>query len=338
MYFCRVDCSQVITETTFCSISLGRVPRRRAPFGARVTARERLSPWCSASSRRRRLPRRCCGARLAVLFARARDASFRHLFLFVVVFAVGDIYLFSASPTSVRAAQGEQADAGQVHPRARPREEQPPVAREEAHRGDQEDGEAEPDGRGQGASRRRPALRGKRKSADSARRRVASSRRLTVRLSSPSLVRSFAPSSQVMAKDLVRTRHSITKFYGLKSQLQGVSLRMQTLKSTQAMADAMRGVTRAMASMNKQLNLPSLNNIMREFERQNEKMESTTEVMGDAIDDAMAADGEEEESEELVNQVLDELGCGLDASLVSAPTGGVKVAVVAERAEETPAR
>ena len=36
-----------------------------------------------------------------------------------------------------------------------------------------------------------------------------------------------------MAKDLVRTRHSITKFYSLKSQLQGVSLRMQTLKSAQ---------------------------------------------------------------------------------------------------------
>ena len=78
--------------------------------------------------------------------------------------------------------------------------------------------------------------------------------------------------TKIMAKDLVRTRHSITKFYGLKSQLQGVSLRMQTLKSTQAMADAMRGVTRAMSSMNKQLNLPSLNNIMREFERENEKM------------------------------------------------------------------
>lgn len=139
-----------------------------------------------------------------------------------------------------------------------------------------------------------------------------------------------------MAKDLVRTRHSITKFYGLKSQLQGVSLRMQTLKSTQAMADAMRGVTRAMASMNKQLNLPSLNNIMREFERQNEKMESTTEVMGDAIDDAMAADGEEEESEELVSQVLDELGCNMDVMLVDAPTGGVKVPKVAVPQEEAP--
>jgi len=47
---------------------------------------------------------------------------------------------------------------------------------------------------------------------------------------------------RVMAKDLIRTRHSVTKFYSLKSQLQGVSLRMQTLKSTQAMADAMRRV------------------------------------------------------------------------------------------------
>ena len=61
--------------------------------------------------------------------------------------------------------------------------------------------------------------------------------------------------------------------------------------------------------MNKQLNLPSLNSTAR-AERENEKMENTTEVMGDAIDDAMAADGEEEESEELVAQVLDELGWG----------------------------
>jgi len=32
---------------------------------------------------------------------------------------------------------------------------------------------------------------------------------------------------RVMAKDLVRTRHQVEKFYKLKSQLQGVSLRIQ---------------------------------------------------------------------------------------------------------------
>merc|ERR1711959_864945 len=116
---------------------------------------------------------------------------------------------------------------------------------------------------------------------------------------------------RVMAKDLVRTRHSITKFYSLKSQLQGVSLRMQTLKSTQAMADAMRGVTKAMGQ------------IMKEFEKQNEKMEMTTETMGDALDDAFEQEGEDEESEELVNAVLDELGCAVNGDLVSVPLSKV---------------
>ena len=53
---------------------------------------------------------------------------------------------------------------------------------------------------------------------------------------------------RLMAKDLIRTRNSVTKFYALKSQLQGVSLRMQTLKSTQAMADAMRCACAATAT------------------------------------------------------------------------------------------
>eukprot|EP00850_Spirogloea_muscicola_P003927 SM000016S01915 [mRNA] locus=s16:547770:549151:- [translate_table: standard] len=124
---------------------------------------------------------------------------------------------------------------------------------------------------------------------------------------------------RVMAKDLIRTRHQVTKFYALKSQLQGVSLRMTTLKSTQAMADAMKGVTKAMGQMNKQLNLPALQKIMLEFERQNERMEMTTEVMNDAIDDTLEGDDEEEETEELVNQVLDEIGVDLDSQLVRTP-------------------
>ncbi|ERN07799.1 hypothetical protein AMTRI_Chr08g204440 [Amborella trichopoda] len=128
---------------------------------------------------------------------------------------------------------------------------------------------------------------------------------------------------KVMAKDLIRTRHQITKFYALKSQLQGVSLRIQTLKSTQAMGEAMKGVTKAMGQMNRQMNLPALQKIMQEFERQNEKMEMVTEVMGDAIDDALEGDEEEEETEELVNQVLDEIGIDIDSQLLKAPSATV---------------
>jgi charged multivesicular body protein 2A len=47
-----------------------------------------------------------------------------------------------------------------------------------------------------------------------------------------------------MAKDLVRTRQYIGKFYGMKTQLQAVSLRIQTLRSNQQMAEAMKGATK----------------------------------------------------------------------------------------------
>ena len=46
--------------------------------------------------------------------------------------------------------------------------------------------------------------------------------------------------AKIMAKDLVRTRQQIQKFYEMKSHLQAVSLKIQTLKSTAAMADAMK--------------------------------------------------------------------------------------------------
>lgn len=48
----------------------------------------------------------------------------------------------------------------------------------------------------------------------------------------------------------------------MKANIQGVSLKIQTLRSQNAMAQAMRGVTRAMGSMNRQLNLPQIQKIM----------------------------------------------------------------------------
>lgn len=52
------------------------------------------------------------------------------------------------------------------------------------------------------------------------------------------------PACKVMARDLVRTRRNIHKFYQMSTQLQAVGLRMQTLRSTQQMAEAMRGASR----------------------------------------------------------------------------------------------
>lgn len=52
-----------------------------------------------------------------------------------------------------------------------------------------------------------------------------------------------------MAKDLVRTRRYVQKFYQMRTQLQAVGLRIQTLRSNQQMADAMRGATKVRPSL-----------------------------------------------------------------------------------------
>ena len=73
---------------------------------------------------------------------------------------------------------------------------------------------------------------------------------------------------KVMAKDLVRTRRYVKKFIMMKANIQAVSLKITTLKSQGAMANAMKGVTKAMGAMNKQINMPQMQKIMMEFEKE----------------------------------------------------------------------
>merc|ERR1711874_337273 len=94
---------------------------------------------------------------------------------------------------------------------------------------------------------------------------------------------------------------------------------MGTLKSQSAMANAMKGVTKAMGSMNKQMKLPEIQKIMMEFEKQSEIMDMKGEMMEDAIDDVMGDEDEEEESDAIVAQVLDELGLQLNDKLGDMP-------------------
>nr|CAG4648356.1 EOG090X0H8I [Moina brachiata] len=125
---------------------------------------------------------------------------------------------------------------------------------------------------------------------------------------------------KIMALDLVRTRRYIKKFIMMKANIQAVALKIQTLKSQNAMAEAMKGVTKALQSMNKQLKLPQIQKIMQEFEKQSEIMDMKEELMNDAIDDAMGDEADEEDSAAIVTQVLDELGLQLTDQLTGLPT------------------
>jgi len=126
----------------------------------------------------------------------------------------------------------------------------------------------------------------------------------------------------------------------MRSHLQGCALKLQTVKSHEAMASAMKSTTTAMMKMNKAVDAPAINKMMRDFEKENMRSEMMQEIMGDMMDDALEADGDAEEEDKIVNQVLDEIGISFaeevpDAPMlgtgtqIQAPSGAQKVAEAA---------
>merc|ERR1712038_931910 len=130
---------------------------------------------------------------------------------------------------------------------------------------------------------------------------------------------------RVMAKDLVRTRQHIKKFMLMRANMQAVSLKMTTMKSQHTMAQSMKGVTKAMGRMNKSMNMPQIQKIMAEFQKQSEMMEMKGEMMDDAIDDAMDDGETEEDTDMLVGQILGELGIEMANELNKIPETGTSV-------------
>jgi len=76
------------------------------------------------------------------------------------------------------------------------------------------------------------------------------------------------------------------------------------------------------------MRLPEIQKIMAEFEKQSEIMDMKEEMMTDVIDDAMGDEEDEEESDAIVSQVLDELNIQLtdDLSGVKVPSGSLTAA------------
>jgi len=136
---------------------------------------------------------------------------------------------------------------------------------------------------------------------------------------------------KIMAKDLVRIRKHEEKFTNLSAQLRAISLQMTTMQSTQAISESMKKVTKSMIKLNKQVKLPELQAVMREFAKQSEQMDMKQEMMSDSIDDVMDDGEDEKERDEIVNQVLDEIGVTLGEGLVDVP--GKKAQVPVEKEE-----
>lgn len=123
---------------------------------------------------------------------------------------------------------------------------------------------------------------------------------------------------KVQAKDLIRTRKQITKFDRMKTQIQAISLRLQTMRSSTQMTTSMKSATKILSGLNGNLNMAQIGKITSEFQRSMDMMDQKQEMVDDVMDDMMddeLDEEDEEEVDEIVSKVLDEIGVGVNDKL-----------------------
>lgn len=124
---------------------------------------------------------------------------------------------------------------------------------------------------------------------------------------------------RALARDVVHKRAIIDKMGALNAQLNAVHSQLSLMKTVEVMGKAMMGASKAMASINKQLNLPTLNRAMMDFEKQNALMEQTTELMNGVMENALSGPEEMEVSDKLVDELMDELGLQTKSEFLDVP-------------------
>ncbi|CAN7091405.1 unnamed protein product, partial [Brassica rapa subsp. narinosa] len=129
--------------------------------------------------------------------------------------------------------------------------------------------------------------------------------------------------TKILARQLVRLRQQITNLQGSRAQIRGVTTHTQALYASTSISSGMKGATKAMVAMNKQMAPTKQAKVIKDFQKQSAQLDMTIEMMSEAIDETLDKDEAEEETEDLTNQVLDEIGVGVASQLSSAPKGRI---------------
>lgn len=146
----------------------------------------------------------------------------------------------------------------------------------------------------------------------------------------------------LLAKQLIQLRKQKTRTYAANSKITSIGFQNKAMTSNIALTDAMATTSKTMGDMNKIMNPQAIGKNLRDFQQANMKMEMTDEMskrgffgfhspthfhilcsslpVNDTMDDILADSDDEEESNKIVNQVLDEIGIDISNKISEAPS------------------
>ncbi|XBJ08970.1 hypothetical protein VPH35_014142 [Triticum aestivum] len=124
--------------------------------------------------------------------------------------------------------------------------------------------------------------------------------------------------TKILARQLIRLRQKISTLQGSRAQIRGIATHTQAMQANTSVSAGMQSASKAMGAMNKQMDPAKQMKVMQEFQKQSAQMDRTNEMMSDSIDNVLDDDQAEDETEELANQVLDEIGVDVASQVVEA--------------------
>ncbi|KAI8436684.1 hypothetical protein MSG28_010172 [Choristoneura fumiferana] len=125
---------------------------------------------------------------------------------------------------------------------------------------------------------------------------------------------------KILAKQLVQLRKQKTRIYAANSKISSVQMSNKAMGANIAIAGAMGTTAKTMGNMNKVMNPHQIAKDMDAFKQANAKLDMTDEMISDTLDDIMDESGDEEETEGIVNKVLDEIGIEISGKMAHAPS------------------
>ena len=117
--------------------------------------------------------------------------------------------------------------------------------------------------------------------------------------------------ARALSKDLIRTRNQISQYYIMTSQLKAISMKLSTAEINSSMVDALKGVNTVMEKVNASMDVHAIQECLKEFAKNSEKMEMQQEMMSDAIDANMDNADDLDAADKVYSQICDEIGVEL---------------------------
>ncbi|KRT79236.1 hypothetical protein AMK59_7505 [Oryctes borbonicus] len=123
----------------------------------------------------------------------------------------------------------------------------------------------------------------------------------------------------ILAKQLVQLRKQKTRTFQANSKIQGIGFQNKAMQANVKLADAMGVAGKTMADMNSVLKPEQVLATVDSFGKASMKMDMTEEMINDSLDDILNESGDEQESDNIVTQVLDEIGIEVSGKVSEAP-------------------